>query len=60
MIVKRKISFDFLVALMKGQDVVLSGPDDGPSVELSLPKDEQPENVHEALNKVEEEWDNVW
>ena len=57
---RRKIDFDMLVSLMKkGHGVVLCGKQDEPSIEITLKKDEYPSDLAEALNLVEQYWDDL-
>ncbi len=60
MILKREMSFDMLVTLMKkNHGVVLCGRDGEPSIEITLEKGEHPEDLQEALNFLENEWENL-
>jgi hypothetical protein len=58
--IKRQISFDSLISLMKkGHAVILCGEGTEPSVELILEDDEYPEDLDDVIKLIERDWDDL-
>jgi hypothetical protein len=56
--IKRTISFDMLISLMqKNSAVIVCGEEGEPSVHLQLDKDDVPEDIEDAIDKLVTAWE---
>jgi hypothetical protein len=56
--IRIKLEFSTLVFLMKKRNMFVMAREEGrPSIEIVLEKDDHPYDLQEALNRLEEEWD---